>query len=322
MIDHTTINVTDLEGARNFYSKVLEPLGYKLASAEGDFLGYADGAGLSLGVVRRDPVGGAHVAFACDDHATVQAFHEAALEAGAVDNGPPGFRTHYHGNYYAAFVHDADGNNVEAVCQKPLLEELRPGLWSWTAPHPSWTPEEGGPEGWERYVRSYALDAGDSLVLFDPLAEVASVEELATGRPVVVVLTCRWHRRSSPELALRGATVYSPAEDAAEVGIPVVPYRVGDVLPGGVEPQIGGYPNEATLWIPKHAALVTGDVFLGGEKGFRVQPNSWLAEGLTAAALRELLRPLLDLPVELLLPTHGNPVVAKAHETLRRALSA
>ena len=119
MIDHTAVNVSDFEAAKSFYSKALEPLGYSLAFEQGEFLGYADAAGLSLGVVRRDPVGGAHVAFACDDHATVDAFYEAAMAAGGKDNGPPGLRTHYHENYYAAFVHDADGNNVEAVCQKP-----------------------------------------------------------------------------------------------------------------------------------------------------------------------------------------------------------
>ncbi|MBA3433110.1 MAG: VOC family protein [Actinobacteria bacterium] len=119
MLDHVAVNVTDQEAAKTFYSKALEPLGYSLAFEQGDFLGFADAAGLSLGVVRRDPVGGGHVAFACDDHDKVAAFYEAAIAAGARDNGPPGMRTHYHENYYAAFVHDADGNNIEAVCHKP-----------------------------------------------------------------------------------------------------------------------------------------------------------------------------------------------------------
>jgi len=202
------------------------------------------------------------------------------------------------------------------------MEELRPGLWTWTALHPSWTPEEGGPEGWEQEVRSYAYEAGDSVVLFDPLVSVGEAEELAIGRPLVVVLTCRWHRRSAAELVERlGAVVHAPAVDADELGMPVVPYDHSDELPGGVEPKLGGYPNEATLWIRAHGALVTGDVFLGGERGFRVQPDSWLAEGLTPAGLRERLRPLLDLPLELLLPTHGDPVVDDAHEALARALA-
>jgi catechol 2,3-dioxygenase-like lactoylglutathione lyase family enzyme len=119
MIDHTSVNVTDQEAAKDFYTTALEPLGYALAFEAGDYLGYADAAGMSLGVVRRDPVGGAHVAFACDDRATVEAFHAAAMAAGGKDNGPPGLRPHYHETYYAAFVHDADGNNIEAVCHKP-----------------------------------------------------------------------------------------------------------------------------------------------------------------------------------------------------------
>ena len=201
------------------------------------------------------------------------------------------------------------------------MEELRPGLWTWSAPHPSWTPEEGGPEGWERDVRSYALDAGDAVVLFDPLVEPADVAIVSGGRPVVVVLTCHWHRRSAAELVeALGATVHAPAAGVSELGLPAVGYELGDDLPGDVEPQVAAYPNDATLWLRSDAALVAGDVFHGGERGFRVQPDSWLAEGLTREGLREQLRPLLELPVELLLPTHGDPVEDGARETLRRAL--
>jgi len=118
MIDHTSVNVTDQEAAKAFYSSALGPLGYSLAFEVGDYLGFADAHGMDLGVVRRDPVGGAHVAFKCDDHAAVDAFYAAAVAAGGTDNGPPGLRPHYHETYYAAFVLDADGNNIEAVCQK------------------------------------------------------------------------------------------------------------------------------------------------------------------------------------------------------------
>ena len=116
MIDHTAVNVRDFEAAKQFYSKELEPLGYSVGLEVGEFAGFADSNGFSFGVFRRDPAGGGHVAFACNDRATVDAFYEAATAAGGKDNGPPGIRAHYHENYYAAFVHDAEGNNVEAVC--------------------------------------------------------------------------------------------------------------------------------------------------------------------------------------------------------------
>ena len=72
--------------------------------------------GLDFGIGRRDPVGGAHVAFDCPDRETVDAFYATALGAGGRDNGPPGIRAQYDANYYAAYVLDPDGNNIEAVC--------------------------------------------------------------------------------------------------------------------------------------------------------------------------------------------------------------
>ncbi len=119
MIDHVSVHVSNLEQAKTFYSTALAPLGYALGFEQGEFLGYADSAGMSLGVVHREPVGGGHVAFACADRAAVDAFHEAAVAVGGRDNGAPGVRAHYHESYYAAFVHDPDGNNLEAVCHKP-----------------------------------------------------------------------------------------------------------------------------------------------------------------------------------------------------------
>ena len=119
MIDHTAVNISDKESAKSFYTQALEPLGYTLAFEMGEFMGFADANGMDLGVVRRDPAGGAHVAFKCDDHASVDAFYAAAMAAGGKDNGAPGIREHYHEHYYGAFVLDADGNNIEAVCQKP-----------------------------------------------------------------------------------------------------------------------------------------------------------------------------------------------------------
>jgi catechol 2,3-dioxygenase-like lactoylglutathione lyase family enzyme len=119
MIDHATVNVRDIDGAKRFYSKALEPLGMSMVMEMDDFAGFASDKGFHFGVFKRAPVGGGHVAFACQDRGTVDAFYEAAIAAGGKDNGAPGLRPHYHENYYGAYVHDADGNNIEGVCQKP-----------------------------------------------------------------------------------------------------------------------------------------------------------------------------------------------------------
>jgi catechol 2,3-dioxygenase-like lactoylglutathione lyase family enzyme len=116
MLAHVAVNVTDLEVAKRFYLAALEPLGYRVVYEEPGALAYlADARGLDFGLGQRGPVGGAHVAFHCEDHATVDRFYEAALAAGGRDNGAPGLRPQYASDYYAAYVLDPDGNNIEAV---------------------------------------------------------------------------------------------------------------------------------------------------------------------------------------------------------------
>ena len=117
MLAHVAVNVRDWERAKQFYAEVLGPLGYRVVyEEEGALAYYADARGLDFGIGRRDPVGGAHVAFDCPDRETVDRFHANGLAAGGRDNGAPGVRAHYDENYYAAYVLDPDGNNVEAVC--------------------------------------------------------------------------------------------------------------------------------------------------------------------------------------------------------------
>ncbi len=117
MLAHVAVNVTDLEVAKTFYLGALEPLGYRVVYEEPGALAYlADARGLDFGIGQRGPVGGAHVAFECGNRATVDRFYSAAMSAGGRDNGAPGLRPQYDANYYAAYVLDPDGNNIEAVC--------------------------------------------------------------------------------------------------------------------------------------------------------------------------------------------------------------
>jgi catechol 2,3-dioxygenase-like lactoylglutathione lyase family enzyme len=116
-VAHVAVNVTDWERAKRFYADVLGPLGYRVVyEEEGVLAYYADARGLDFGIGRRDPAGGAHVAFDCPDRETVDRFHGNGLAAGGQDNGAPGIRARYDPNYYAAYVLDTDGNNIEAVC--------------------------------------------------------------------------------------------------------------------------------------------------------------------------------------------------------------
>lgn len=124
MIAHTTFYVKDLAASKAFYDKALAPLGMEitLGSEEQEFWSWgADGAvefELAQATDESPAHTGIHVAFFVKDQATVDAFHKAALEAGGVDNGAPGPRPQYTDSYYAAFVYDPDGNNIEACYYK------------------------------------------------------------------------------------------------------------------------------------------------------------------------------------------------------------
>src|SRR3954465_7367 len=121
MLDHVKLYVSDAARSRAFYEQALAPLGYRPGAEPADgVVGFFPPRGQSEAVGSfwvdgtRRPVSAGHVAFAAPDHATVDAFYEAALAAGGTDNGAPGPRP-YHEQYYGAFVLDPDGVNVEAV---------------------------------------------------------------------------------------------------------------------------------------------------------------------------------------------------------------
>jgi len=116
-VAHVAVNVSEWGRSKQFYEAVLGPLGYRVVYEEDGALAYfADRRGLDFGMGRRDPVGGTHVAFECPDRETVDRVHQSALAAGGRDNGAPGIRAQYAADYYAAYVLDPDGNNIEAVC--------------------------------------------------------------------------------------------------------------------------------------------------------------------------------------------------------------
>ena len=119
MLDHVALNVRDVAAAKAFYLKALEPLGYEVFLDLGHDVGLQSGGNPDFWLCQRgESSAPVHVAFRCD-HASVEAFHAAAIAAGGADNGPPGIRADYHEHYYAAYVLDPEGNNIEAVCHEP-----------------------------------------------------------------------------------------------------------------------------------------------------------------------------------------------------------
>ena len=122
MIDHTGFNVSDYALSRAFYQKALAPLGYRIclelesSAGFGAQRGGSDALGGDFWIGAGEPQAPRmHVAFHAANEEEVNEFYRAAIEAGGKDNGAPGERPHYHPGYYAAFVLDPDGHNIEAV---------------------------------------------------------------------------------------------------------------------------------------------------------------------------------------------------------------
>ena len=118
MYDHVSLKVKDYKKSKRFYEKALAPLGWKLQGEyDGTTAGFGKGDATSLWISEgKAASSGVHIAFSSDSRDAVKRFHVAALEAGGKDNGGPGIRADYSPTYYAAFVHDPDGHNIEAVC--------------------------------------------------------------------------------------------------------------------------------------------------------------------------------------------------------------
>ena len=133
VIDHVEIRVTDLDASRRMYEAALAELGFSVL-AEGEFEGHGyvlfgrdESDDFGIHAVGREPgrdrvTTGAHIAFTAPSKDAVIGWYEAALRYGGTDNGPPGLRPQYSGRYFAAFVIDPDGNNVEAVFHGPVAD--------------------------------------------------------------------------------------------------------------------------------------------------------------------------------------------------------
>lgn len=195
--------------------------------------------------------------------------------------------------------------------------EIAPGLWRWTAAHPDWragAPPES-PGDWPDEVGSVLVEAEARAVFIDALVPSDAVgfwawadRRARASTRVLVLTTIRFHRRSAAQLAERYRAATSRARDALPDG--VEPLRLGD---GGIN-----------YWLPGHRTLVVGDSLLGARGGgLRLCPESWLrysTPGRTLDDLRARLRPLLELPIERVLVSHGEPALSGGREALAEAL--
>jgi hypothetical protein len=210
------------------------------------------------------------------------------------------------------------------------MRELRTGVWYWQSPHPDWNEEQTWPE----LVSSYAIELGNDFLLFDPLSVPDELRERATG----VGLTAPYHERDAGRL---GLPVHTPPADTWEDWVEkfgVDPdrvrgmqsddlawLRVGEAeghfhgpgaWPFGVHAYAGREENDLILWLPSVGAIVTGDSLSDFGEGLDIQLGG--RKHVTRDDVVQRLRPLLDLPVELVLPAHGEPTDRAA---LERALS-
>ena len=155
---------------------------------------------------------------------------------------------------------------------------MKPGVWHWEAPHPEWT----APEDWTQTdVSSYAIDDGQRLLLFDPLAVPADIESLASNREPLIVLTCPWHRRDAQALAEKhGWPIHVPPPDPPDPD-PVEGRcsRQASGSPSGSRRSSGWSRNDLLLWVGGHRALVAGDTLVDRGQGL-VFPLDWADQGL------------------------------------------
>jgi hypothetical protein len=197
------------------------------------------------------------------------------------------------------------------------LTEIAPGLLRWSAPHPEWNPHAtpGSSGDWDPMVGSVLYELPDAVALIDPLLPsegrerfLAWLDERIAARPVTILTTIRWHRRDRKVLAERYRANTT---------------RVWNYVPPGVEQRPLRGAGETLFWLPAVATLIAGDRLIGAEGGaLRVCPQSWLEDvRANRADVAGLMRPLLEMPIERVLVSHGEPTLHEGHAALARAIA-
>jgi glyoxylase-like metal-dependent hydrolase (beta-lactamase superfamily II) len=190
------------------------------------------------------------------------------------------------------------------------LTEVAPGLRRWTATH----------EEWKEDVGCVAVETDDGLVLIDPLDPPGELSQ-----PKHVLLTIHWHARSAkaPHVWAHERTAKLLANRGVELTDPIGSHP----LPGGIQAIGTARPGEVVYWLPDQKAVAVGDVLLGAgakphatDEPLRLCPERWLGKA-THEDLRESLAPLLELPVEHVLVSHGEPVLGGGAESLAAVLA-
>jgi hypothetical protein len=187
-----------------------------------------------------------------------------------------------------------------------VIEEVRPGLKRWAGPHPEFDPAEGDLDESYADVASALFHGDDALVFIDPLVTeelwpALDAEVKGSGKPVVVLTTIYFHERNRDDVARRYG---------GRLG--------GDVA--GLRPYSAERADEVAYWLEPARAVVFGDAVLGDNAGgLRITPWARDAEGLEKT--RQALLPLLELPIEVVLPAHGDAVRENGREALARALA-
>jgi hypothetical protein len=186
-----------------------------------------------------------------------------------------------------------------------VIEEVRPGLKRWSGPHPEFDPAEGDLDDSYTDVASALFNGDDALVFIDPLVPdelwpTLDAEVKDSGKPVVVLTTIFFHERNRDDVARRYGG------------------RLGGEV-AGVRPFSAERADEVAYWLEQPRAAVFGDAVLGDNAGgLRITPWARNAEGLERT--RQALLPMLELPIDVVLPAHGNAVLENGRDALARAL--